>query len=58
MVESNVSSVDPSVGKKYLFSKFLSDKGPTLETLDFTICIGNQHRGEMYVRASELITST
>ena len=37
LVKSNVSSVGPFVREKL----FLSDEGPTLETLDFTIHIGS-----------------
>ena len=35
IVKSNVSSVGPSSDR----NRFLSDEGPTLETLDFTISV-------------------
>ena len=42
---SNVSSVGPSSERNISFSltklQFLSDEGPTLETLDYTIRIGS-----------------
>ena len=41
IVKSNVLSVDPSSERNEFL--FLSDEGPTLETLDFTIRIGTQY---------------
>ena len=40
-VKSNVSSVGPS-------SMFLSGEGPTLETLDFTICIDTRQYTSLF----------
>ena len=40
IAKSNVSSVNGSSSERKTF--FLSDEGPTLETLDFTIRIGSR----------------